>query len=85
MDTNEIITNDEIIEVTEEVLNDGYSKGVIAVGVIGLAIIGCGIAYKYAVKPLMAKLKEKKKLPKIVDDDWDTETDDEEDYDECED
>jgi len=60
MDTNEVITNDEVIEATEEIATASLSKGAkIGVGV-GLAVLIGGIAYKYVAKPMIAKIKAKK-------------------------
>jgi len=60
MDTKEIMTNDEVVETNEEIMNAENGNGFkIAVG-IGLAVLAGGIAYKYIVKPITAKIKAKK-------------------------
>ena len=63
----QIITNEEVIETTEEIVKAGSGKGLkVAVGV-GLAIlIGINV-YKYVAKPLAAKIKAKKEQSKIID------------------
>lgn len=63
----EIITNEEVIETTEEIVKAGSGKGLkVAVGA-GLAIlIGINV-YKYVAKPLTAKIKAKKEQSKIID------------------
>lgn len=65
METNEIMTNaEDIMDVTEEVATCGGSKTLKIAGVVtGAALIGV-IAYKYAIKPLWAKLKAKHEAKK---------------------
>lgn len=65
METNEIMTNTEdIMDVTEEVATCGGSKTLKIAGVVtGAALIGV-VAYKYAIKPLWAKLKAKHEAKK---------------------
>lgn len=55
---SEILTNENVIETTEEVIETVDScKGIkIAAGVGGAVILGV-IAYKFIVKPIVAKLK----------------------------
>lgn len=60
MDTNEIMVNGEVIEVTEEIATASSRKGLkVAVGV-GLVVLGGVAAYKYVIKPMVAKIKAKK-------------------------
>lgn len=65
METNEIMTNTEdIMDVTEEAATCGGSKTLKIAGVVtGAALIGV-VAYKYAIKPLWAKLKAKHEAKK---------------------
>ena len=65
METNEIMTNaEDIVDVTEEVATCGGSKTLKIAGVVtGAALIGV-VAYKYAIKPLWAKLKAKHEAKK---------------------
>ena len=65
METNEIMTNaEDIMDVTEEVATCGGSKTLKIAGVVtGAALIGV-VAYKYAIKPLWAKLKAKHEAKK---------------------
>ena len=61
MDAQEILTNDEVMEVAEEIIPVGSEKNFgigMAVGG-GLALVG-GLAYKYIAKPLAAMIKAKK-------------------------
>ena len=70
METNEIMNN-EVIEAAEEIVPAGAkSKAFAAVAGVGLAVLVGGIAYKYAVKPLVAKYKSKKaqaETPTVVE------------------
>jgi hypothetical protein len=60
MDTNEIMVNGEVIEVTEEIATASSRKGLkVAVGV-GLVVLGGVAAYKYVIKPMVAKIRAKK-------------------------
>lgn len=65
METNEIMTNaEDIMDVTEEVATCGGSKTLKIAGVVtGAALVGV-VAYKYAIKPLWAKLKAKHEAKK---------------------
>lgn len=65
MENNEIMTNEEVMEATEEIATAGVGKGFkVAIGV-GLTAVGGVIAYKYVVKPLIAKIKAKKAQSEI--------------------
>ncbi|MDD2300232.1 MAG: hypothetical protein PHU69_11425 [Fermentimonas sp.] len=78
MDTNEIMVNGELIEVTEEIATAGSRKGIkVAVGV-GLAVLGSVVAYKYIIKPMVAKIKAKKEQQRM-DAEFDEFEDDEND------
>lgn len=65
METNEIMTNaEDIMDVTEEVATCEGSKTLKIAGVVaGAALVGVA-AYKYAIKPLWAKLKAKHEAKK---------------------
>jgi flagellar motor component MotA len=65
METNEIMVNEEIMEVTEDAMANEISdlgKGC----VIGAAIVaGSLMAYKYVIKPLAAKIKDAREQKKL--------------------
>lgn len=61
MENNEILTNEEVMETTEEIVNASSGKGFKVAAGIGLAVLAGVVAYKYIGKPLLAKLKAKKK------------------------
>ena len=60
MENNEILTNEEVMETTEEIVNASSGKGCKVAAGIGLAVLAGVVAYKYIGKPLLAKLKAKK-------------------------
>ena len=74
---NEILTNENVVETAEEVIEKVDScKGIkIAAGVGGAVILGV-IAYKFIVKPMIAKVKAKK--DGIIDTQAETDSDSEE-------
>ncbi len=59
MEPNEIMTNEDvtktIVEVTTEKAGNGLEMAVVG----GLVVVGSYALYKYAIKPLVAKLKTK--------------------------
>ncbi len=59
MDNNKIMVNEEVMEATE-IATSGAGKGFKIAARIGLAVLGSVIAYKYVVKPIVAKIKAKK-------------------------
>lgn len=63
---NTEIMNNEVVEATEEVIeNTGLSKGVKVAAGIGLSIVVGVIVYKYVAKPVIANIKtqiEQKKM-----------------------
>ena len=56
---NEIMTN-EVAENVEEIVKTGSAKGLKVAAGIGLVAIIGGLTYKFAVKPMYAKLKAKR-------------------------
>jgi hypothetical protein len=69
METNEIMVNEEVMDTTEEIATASSSKGFkVAVGV-GLAVVGGVVAYKYVIKPIVAKIKAKKEQRRIDEED----------------
>jgi hypothetical protein len=64
MNNHEIMVNEEVMETTE-IATSGAGKGFKIVAGIGLAVLGSVIAYKYAVKPIVAKIKAKKAQKRI--------------------
>ncbi|HHX36723.1 MAG TPA: hypothetical protein GX717_01935 [Clostridiaceae bacterium] len=60
METMEITNNEEVIETTEEIVNASSGKGFRVVAGVSLAAVVGVAAYRYIVKPIMAKIKAKK-------------------------
>lgn len=57
MNNNEIMNN-EVVEATEEVIeNAGLSKGVKIAAGIGLSVVVGVVVYKYVAKPVIANIK----------------------------
>lgn len=65
MDTNEIMVNEEVIETTEGIATASSGKGFKVVAGVGLIVLGGFVAYKYVIKPVMAKIKAKKEQQRI--------------------
>lgn len=64
---NTKIMNNEVIEVTEEVIeNTGMSKSVKIAAGIGLSVIVGVVVYKYVAKPVIANIKAQIKQKKMV-------------------
>ena len=65
MDTNEIMVNEEVIETTEEIVTASSGKGFKVTAGVGLTVLGGFVAYKYVIKPVIAKIKAKKEQQMI--------------------
>lgn len=67
MDAKEIMTNEEVMEVTEDIVKTGTGKGFkVAAGVGAVMLIG-GLAYKFVIKPAIAKFKTKNEQENYVE------------------
>lgn len=73
MKTNEIINNEEVIDVTEEIVNSGSKIDSKKVGAMGLGIIvgltavaATRFAGKYIVNPAWERFKEWKEKRKAI-------------------
>lgn len=65
---NENVVNMETVD-TEAVTQVTSGQGLVVAAGIGLTVLVGGLAYKFAVKPLIAKIKAKKEEPEIVNGD----------------
>ena len=65
MDTNEIMVNEEVIETTEGIATASSGKGFKVAAGVGLTVLGGFVAYKYVLKPVIAKIKTKKEQQMI--------------------
>lgn len=59
-ETNEVFTNDEVIDTAEELVSTDSGKGIKVAAGIGLAALVGGLLWHYAIKPAIAKAKAKK-------------------------
>lgn len=66
METNEIINNEEVMETAGELVTATSGKGM-KVAAVGIGIALGGLAYKFAVKPMMDKIKAKKEDAQFVE------------------
>lgn len=79
MNTDDIMVNEEVVEVTEDIVNVGNGKGFKVAAGVGLAGLGGYAIYKFIVKPLLAKRKaEKEQL--WMDEDYDNHAINDEEY-----
>lgn len=64
---NNAIMNNEVIESTEEVIeNTGMSRGIKIAADIGLSVIVGFMVYKYVAKPVIANIKTQIELKKMA-------------------
>ena len=64
---NNAIMNNEVIETTEEVIeNTGMSKGIKIAAGVGLSVIVGFVVYKYVAKPVIANIKTQIELKKMA-------------------
>ncbi len=57
----EVFTNEEVIEKAKDVVTTTSGSVLKKTVGIGLGLLMCGITYKYAIKPIITKIKTKKK------------------------
>lgn len=75
MNENEIMTNEEVVNATEEIATATSENGVGVGMAIGAAVVLVGAAaYKYIAKPLAAKIKAKKEQKATDDVETESET-----------
>ena len=65
MNTNEIMVNEKVIETTEGIATAGSGNGIKKVVGTGLTLLVGFVAYKYVIKPVVAKIKAKKEQRRI--------------------
>lgn len=72
MENLEIMNNEEVVETTEEIVKTDFGKGFKVVALVGLTVLVGVAAYKYVVKPTVARIIAKKNqqtIPVVVDND----------------
>ena len=67
MENKEIMTN-EVMEATEETIMNDSTKTLKTLGIIGGALLIGGLAYKYAIKPMIQKHKDSKNVDEDIND-----------------
>lgn len=65
MENKEIMTN-EVMEATEETIMNDSAKTLKTLGIIGGALLVGGLAYKYAIKPMIQKHKDSKNVDEDI-------------------
>ena len=65
MENEEILAN-EVMEATEETIIHDSTKTLKTLGIIGGALLVGGLAYKYAIKPMIQKHKDSKNVDKNI-------------------
>jgi hypothetical protein len=65
MNTNEIMVNEKVIETTEGIATASSGNGIKKVVGTGLTLLVGFVAYKYVIKPVVAKIKAKKEQQRI--------------------
>lgn len=67
MENKDIMTN-EVMEATEETIMNDSARTLKTLGIVGGALLVGGLAYKYAIKPMIQKHKDSKNVDEdIVD------------------
>lgn len=59
-EVKDLVVNEEVIEAVEDVAVKDSSKVLKKLGAIGLIVGGGYLVYKYGVKPIVKKIKDKK-------------------------
>lgn len=69
METNEIMTNEEVMETTEEIAKVSSTNGFKKAAVFGLVFIAGYVAGKYIIDPTVARIKARKQSKQMVEQD----------------
>ncbi len=67
MENNEIMTNEEVMETTEEIVKVSSANGFKKAAVFGLVFIVGYVAGKYIIDPAVAHIKARKKNKQMVE------------------
>lgn len=67
MDAKEIMANEEVMEVTEDIVKAGTGKGFKVAAGVGVIMLVGGLAYKFVIKPAIAKFKTKNEQENYVE------------------
>lgn len=55
-----IMLNDEVVEAAEEIATISFREGLKVAADIGWIVLGGVFTYKYVIKPIIAKIKDKR-------------------------
>lgn len=67
MENNEIMTNEEVMETTEEIVKVSSANGFKKAAAFGLVFIGGYVAGKYIIDPAIAHIKARKRNKQMVE------------------
>lgn len=69
MENNEIMTNEEVMETTEEIVKVSSANGFKKAAAFGLVFIAGYVAGKYIIDPTIARIKARKLNKQMVEQD----------------
>ncbi len=67
MENNEIMTNEEVMETTEEIVKVSSANGFKKAAAFGLVFIAGYVAGKYIIDPAIAHIKARKRNKQMVE------------------
>ena len=73
MENNEIMTNEEVMETTEEIVKVSSANGFKKAAAFGLVFIAGYVAGKYIIDPAVARIKARRLNKKMVEQDFEEE------------
>ena len=71
MENNEIMTNEEVMETTEEIVKVSSANGFKKAAAFGLVFIAGYVAGKYIIDPAVARIKAQRLNKKMVEQEFD--------------
>ena len=71
MENNEIMTNEEVMETTEEIVKVSSANGFKQAAAFGLVFIAGYVAGKYIIDPAVARIKARRLNKKMVEQEFD--------------
>ncbi len=71
MENNEIMTNEEVMETTEEIVKVSSANGFKKAAAFGLVFIAGYVAGKYIIDPAVARIKARRLNKKMVEQEFD--------------
>lgn len=72
MEMNEIVSNEEIVETADEIVEAASGRGAWFIGGFGLGVVVGIVAYEYAVKPMIARIRARKECSSPIDAEFST-------------